>query len=93
MANTNADLKVGIVTGVGCWLGEMTVGTVEAHQFRGNKTFWPDPDMPLEKTPPTPALQRSLNQKHFSFGPPKTMHLPMLILVAQSLIDKHILAM
>ncbi len=57
------------MAGSGCWLGDLTVGTVEAHQFVGNQTFWPDS---LEIAGISPSLQSSLDQKYFSVGPPHT---------------------
>ncbi len=47
----------------------MTIGNVEAHQFGGSQTFWPDHcDIGSIST----RVTSSLNQKHFSSGPPPT---------------------
>ena len=37
--NTQVDspLHVSLVAGSGCWLGDMTIATVEAHQFGGHQ--------------------------------------------------------
>ena len=64
-------LNVDMISKGGCWLGDFTISNVEAHQFGGLQTFWPEHDG--KNSIITGATQLSLAQKHFSSGPPATI--------------------
>ncbi len=69
-----APLTVNLISGSGCWLGDMTVGNVEAHQFGGHQTFWPEScGIESIQQDTIDAVNQSMEQKHFSQGLPTTI--------------------
>ncbi len=62
-------MSIYLVTGSGCWLGDVPISNVEVHQFGGHQTFWPKH---YEGASIFKLLTASINQEHLCNGPPMT---------------------
>ncbi len=67
-------LHVSSIGTSGCWLGEITISNIEAHQFGGFQTFWNESLLySTAATTLSPSAKVTLNSKHFPAGAPSTL--------------------